>query len=283
MPELPEVENIRIQLDQYLIGHKIEDINISNPKSFQGRSEKVIGGKIEDIRRFGKLLVIDLDNNNSLAIHIKMTGQLIYRGTNLSQPPGLSDKVKDGLGGKYTHVVFKLDRESTLYFNDVRKFGWIKVVKTDEVEDMDFVQKLGPEPLDGLTLDKFKKITDSTSMAIKSLLMDQSKIGGVGNIYANDALFLAKIHPKKKANKLTDGEKKKLFDAVESVIKKGLDSGGSSQNSFVRADGTTGNYQDHFVVYGKEGEPCPDDCGGKIKRIKVGGRGAFFCPKCQSL
>lgn len=280
MPELPEVENVRLQLDKYLVGHFLKNIEIRNDSSFLGDKDGVIGGRVESIRRFGKLLVIDLDNYHSLAIHVKMTGQLIYRGVNLKDPPQLSDKVKDGLGGKHTHVVFTLDQDSTLYFNDVRKFGWIKVVNTDEVEELEFVRKLGPEPIDGLTLEKFKEICGSTSRAIKTLLMDQSKIGGVGNIYTNDALFLARIHPQKKANKLTNDQVLKLYHAIEEVLKKGLKYGGSSQSSFVKVDGKAGEYQEHFLVYGREGKVCPN-CGLKIKKTKVGGRGTFFCPNCQ--
>ncbi len=280
MPELPEVENIRIQLDKYLTGHVVEDVEVRNEKSFQGETEKVIGGKVEDVRRFGKLLVIDLDNNYSLAIHVKMTGQLIYRGKNLSNSPELTDVVKGGLGGKYTHVIFQLNNDSTLYFNDLRKFGWIKVVRTEDVEKMDFVDRLGPEPLNDLTLEYLVKLCGSSTRAIKILLMDQSKIGGVGNIYANDALFLAKIHPERKSSSLNHDEIKKLFNSTEEVLKKGLKYGGSSQSSYVRPDGTSGKYQEHFIVYGKAGKPCPV-CGTKIERIKVGGRGTFFCPSCQ--
>lgn len=282
MPELPEVENIKLQLDKYLAGHVIEEIEIRNAKSFQGQVCNILGGKIKDIRRFGKLLVIDLDKGYSLAIHVKMTGQLIYRGVNLSQPTELSDKIKDGLGGKYSHVIFQLDKDSLLYFNDLRKFGWIRVIKTDEVEKMNFIDKLGPEPLNDLTQEYFEQLCGSASRAIKTLLMDQSKIGGVGNIYANDALFLAKIHPDKRANKLTSDQVAKLYSAIEEVIGKGLEYGGSSQSSYVRPDGTSGEYQEHFIVYGKVGKPCPK-CGEKIVRIKVGGRGSFYCPTCQKL
>jgi formamidopyrimidine-DNA glycosylase len=157
----------------------------------------------------------------------------------------------------------------------------MKVLKTDEVKKDDFVRKLGPEPFKDLTLDKFSTVVQSTGMAIKNVLMDQSKVAGVGNIYANDALFLAKIHPEKKANKLSDQEIKKLFDSIEKVLKKGLKYGGSSEVSFVTPDGAAGSYQKHTLVYGKEGEKCPNDCDGKIKKIKVGGRGTYFCPDCQ--
>jgi len=178
MPELPEVENIRLQLQKYLVGHRIEKVEVRWRKSLPKDEGKLVGGKVLKIRRFGKALSIDLNNRYSAVIHIKMTGQLIYRGPNLSKTPQLSKKVMDGIPGKHTHVIFLLDRKGTLYFNDVRKFGWIKVIKTKDVEDIDFIKKLGPEPFNGLTLKKFKEIVGSTKRAIKVLLMDQTKIGG---------------------------------------------------------------------------------------------------------
>jgi formamidopyrimidine-DNA glycosylase len=281
MPELPEVETIKKELEKYLVGHKIEKVEIRYQKAFQGDKRSLVGGKVKAIRRFGKALVIDLDNGFSLVIHIKLTGQLIYRGPNLKKPPNLSKKIIGGLDGKHTHVVFNLDKNGKLYYNDVRKFGWIKVVKIDEVENVDFIKKLGPEFLDSLTLDKFKKLVKSTKRSIKTLLMDQSRVAGVGNIYANDALFLAHIHPKKSSQKLTDEEIGKLYKAVKTVLRKGLKHGGASELAFVTPSGEEGRYQDHTLIYGKEGEPCPNSCGGRVKKIKVGGRGTYFCPNCQ--
>jgi len=281
MPELPEVESVKLQLDDYLVGHIIESVKINYQKCFTGDSKEIIGARVKSTRRFGKALAIDLSNSNSLLIHIKMTGQLIYRGPNLKRPPMLSKKVTGGLGGKHTHVIFVLDRKGMLYYNDVRKFGWIKVVKTNKVARNKFIEKLGPEPLDGLTLEVFKKLTGSTKRSIKTLLMDQSKIGGVGNIYAQEALWLSKIHPEKQACKLSNREIKSLFNAIEKVLKEGLKRGGASENNFVTPDGTDGNYQKHFLVYGREGEMCPRCKKAKFKKIKTAGRGTVYCPYCQ--
>lgn len=281
MPELPEVESIKIQLNKYLVGHTITGVDIRYRKCFSGNQEDLIGGKVKKVRRFGKALVIDLDNGYSMVIHIKMTGQLIYRGPNLKNAPKVSNKVKDGLEGKHTHVVFGLDRGGKLYYNDVRKFGWIKVVKTADVEGVDFIKKLGPEFLDSLTLKQFTEIVKKTSRPIKLLLMDQSKVAGVGNIYANDALNLAKIYPEKKSNKLSSKEIRDLYNAVEKVLRRSLSYGGSSEVSYVRPDGTDGNYQKHTLVYAREGEPCLNKCGGVIKKTKTGGRGTYYCPVCQ--
>lgn len=304
MPELPEVESIRIKLEKYLIGHKVEKVKVNYAKALQGDPKKLTGGKVEKIRRFGKVLSIDLDNGYSAVIHIKLTGQLIYRGPNLKNPPSLSKKVVGGVpglpakaskmrAGKHTHVVFELDKggvllddksqRAALYYNDVRKFGWIKIVKTGQVQEIDFIKKLGPEPLDGLTFKKFKEILGSTRRSIKTLLMDQSKIGGVGNIYANDALWKAKIHPERPADKLKEDEIKKLYKAIEEVLKAGLKYEGASELAFVMPDGEEGSYQDHSLVYGREGESCRRHKDTKVKKKKVAGRGTYYCPACQRL
>ncbi|KKR11869.1 MAG: Formamidopyrimidine-DNA glycosylase [Candidatus Woesebacteria bacterium GW2011_GWA1_39_21] len=280
MPELPEVESIKIQLNKFLVGHRVSGVDVRFPKAFQGDEKSLIGGKVKQARRFGKVTVIDFDNGYSLVIHIKLTGQLIYRGPNLKTPPKLSPKIFGGLDGKHTVVIFRLDRGGKLYYNDFRKFGWLKIVKTKEVGNIDFIKKLGPEPLGSLTHPKFKEITGSTGRAIKTLIMDQSKMAGVGNIYANDALYLAKIHPERKANSLTEDEVKTLYEAVEKVLRRGLKYGGASELSFVTPDGSDGKYQEHTLIYGKTGEKCKR-CGGVIKKNTVGGRGTYFCPSCQ--
>lgn len=311
MPELPEVESIRLQLQKYVVGHKITDVEVRYGKKFEGDKEKAIGTRILDIRRFGKVLVIDLSNDYSIVVHIKLTGQLIYRGPNLINPPNVSGKVNGGLGGKHTHVIFHLDRKGKLYYNDVRKFGWIKIVKSLELKDeSEFIGKLGPEPLvivnssgqapldtktsSGqavLTLKLFKNILSKTNRSIKTVLMDQEKISGVGNIYANDALWLAHINPRTPAKNLGTEEQKNLYDAVHKVLKDGLKYGGASELSFVTPDGREGEYQNHTLVYGHEGEPC-ENCHkqslsqetlqkSKIEKFFLSGRGTYFCPVCQ--
>ena len=281
MPELPEVESVRLKLNQFLVGHKIVRVDVRDRKILEKGEKNLEGGKVEKIRRFGKVLSIDLDNGYSAVIHIKLTGQLIYRGPNLKDPPELSKKVVGGVPGKHTHVVFKLDKDAKLFYNDYRKFGWIKVVEKDRVEEIDFIKNLGPEPLDGLTLKKFKELTSSTRRTIKTLLMDQSKIGGVGNIYANDALWLAKINPKTPANELGDQKVKDLYGAVKEVLKKGLELEGASELAFVMPSGEEGSYQDHTFVYGREGEKCKRNHDAKIKKFKLSGRGTYLCPVCQ--
>ncbi len=291
MPELPEVESIKLQLTSFLVGHTIEGVEINNPKTFEGDKSKIIGGKVKSIRRFAKVLSIDLNNNYSLVVHIKLTGQLIYRGPNLKIPKSLSKKVVGGISGPHTLVTFELDRKGVLYYNDFRKFGWIKVMKTTDVEKVGFVSKLGPEPPVGqstggqtfLSQSAFDEILSSTRRAIKVLLMDQSMISGVGNIYANDALWLAKIHPARPSNSLSQSEQSKLYKAIQTVLRKGLKTGGASELSFVTPDGGEGGYQNHFLAYGKQGTLCPNCKKEKFIKTTISGRGTYHCPNCQKL
>lgn len=304
MPELPEVESIRIQLEKFLVGHKVSKVEVHERKILGSGENKLIGGKVIKIRRFGKVLSVDLNNGYSFLVHLKLTGQLIYRGPNLKNPPKLSSNIKNGIPGKHTHVIFHLslmgrsgsgrDRGGRLYYNDVRKFGWIKIVKSKNIKAKSkFIGKLGPEPFgfaqgkpsNALTFRKFMEIVGSTKRNIKTLLMDQTKIAGIGNIYANDALWDAAINPRKSANSLNNEQIKKLFDAIEKVLKEGLKRGGASDQYYVTPEGGEGTYQKHFLVYGRTGKICTRpacrQAGAKIERITLSGRGTFFCPKCQ--
>src|SRR5690349_17879825 len=184
MPELPEVESIRLQLEKFLVGHIIEKIETSNRRIFQGDENLVIKAKVLGTRRYGKVTIIDLDNDYSIMAHVKMTGQFIYRGPNLPNPPTLSPKVAGGVPGKHTHVVFYLDHGGILYFNDFRQFAWIKIVPTNEVMTTGLVGKMGPEPHRDLTLEKFQTLLRKTKRPVKVVIMDQERMSGVGNIYA---------------------------------------------------------------------------------------------------
>jgi formamidopyrimidine-DNA glycosylase len=281
MPELPEIESIKKQLGRLLSGHKIVSVEIKSRKTFQGDEKKIIGGKVVGTRRFGKVSVIDLDNGYSVITHLKLTGQYIYRGPNLLNPKSLSPKVTGGIPGPHTLVIFNLDRGGHLYYNDVRRFGWIKVEKTSEVESEPFIKKLGPEPFRDLTLDLFRQILSKTSRAVKVVIMDQEKMGGVGNIYANDALWLSKINPKTLAKELKEAEVKLLYSSILKVLKEGLKYGGASELAFVTPDGTEGEYQNHTLTYGHDGEPCERCHKARIEKIFLGGRGTYFCPVCQ--
>ena len=281
MPELPEVETMRLQLKKYLTGHKIVSVEVRNRKTFQGGEKELLNSKIVDVRRFGKVSVIDLANNYSILTHVKLTGQYIYRGPNLPKPVSLSTKVTGGVPGPHTLVIFNLDKNGILYYNDVRRFGWIRIEKTEDVENEKFIVKLGPEPLKDLTLPIFKQILSKSGRPIKIVLMDQSKMGGVGNIYATDALWLSRINPKEKANSLDEERVKELYDAILSVLKMGLKYGGASELAFVTPDGAEGEYQNHTLAYGHTGEPCERCHKAVFEKYFLGGRGTYWCPNCQ--
>jgi formamidopyrimidine-DNA glycosylase len=279
MPELPEVETIRLQLNKYIVGSTIKSIDIRNPK-YNINLENILDHKIISVRRFAKQLSIDLDNDFSIMIHVKLTGQIIYRGERLPHVAkgyaGLSPKVTGGLGGKHTHLIFHLD-SGDLYYNDVRQFGWVKIVKSEQETGNSFA----PEPLKDLTLELFKQILGKTKRPIKVVIMDQTKMGGVGNIYATDALWLAGINPSKQACQINSKEVEKLYDAIILVLKTGLKYGGASELSFVTPDGKEGEYQNHTLAYGHTGELCSNCHKEKITKYFLGGRGTYVCPVCQ--
>jgi len=270
MPELPEVETIRRDLSRLIVGKKILGIMTDSPKQIQPSltvvKKAVVGVKIKKIKRRAKLLQIFLSNGVVLAVHLKLTGRLLVRK-------------KGAPKDDWQHVIISLSGNKELRFADLRKFGWIRLVK-DEKELEELLSKFGPEPLDSLDLKKFKEILASSGRPVKLVLMDQKKIAGVGNIYANDALFLARIDPRRSAKKITEKEAKKLYQAIEKVLKAGIRYRGASDQYYLDALGCKGSYQDHFLTYGREGKKC-FDCNGEIKKIKIGGRGTFFCPKCQ--
>jgi len=292
MPELPEVETIKLGLQKHLVGKKIVNADVRLRRILSGDEKNIIGATVKDVKRFGKGLVIELDNDYSIAAHIKLTGQFIYRDSTTSNLK-LSPKVGTQIPNKFTHVIFKLkitDKNSKfknefgenayLYYNDIRQFGWIKIVKSDKIKEISFFKDLGPEPLKDLTLQKFQEIVSKSNLAIKVLIMDQKKIGGIGNIYANDALFDAAIDPRRKAKSLKEEEIKKLYASIIKVLKKGLENGGASELSYVNVLGQEGKYQVHFLAYGRDGKKCVR-CKHLMKKITLGGRGTYFCPACQ--
>lgn len=279
MPELPEVETIRLQLEKDIDGKTIGRVEVLSKKQFVGDPQSIIGKKIIDVERSGKILSIFLENKLFLNIHLKMTGQLLY--TKKIDDACFRNTIPfsntDKMPGKTTRVIITFSDGSGLFFNDMRKFGWMKISH----------QQIVPKSIDVLspdfTLEYFKKNVCSTGRPIKIMLMDQDRIAGVGNIYANEALFIAKINPQRKSKELSDEEINKLYDAVKQVIKKGIKYKGSSaaDEAYVTPEGDKGQMQNHFFVYQKEGEPCPGGCKGEIKRIKQGGRSSFYCPTCQ--
>jgi formamidopyrimidine-DNA glycosylase len=281
MPELPEVETIRRQLQIFLVGHKIIKVEVNFRKTLKDGEEYLKEGKIVAVKRIGKVLIINLDNSYSALIHLKMTGQLLYKGPNLKTKNSLSEKIIGGVPGKHTHVIFYLDKGGILYFNDYRKFGWVKVMETKKIKENELVGKMGPEPLKDFKLDYFKSILSKSNKPIKLTLLDQSKIAGLGNIYVNDILWLSKIDPRRKTSSLSQQEQINLFKNIGVVLKVAISKKGSSENAYVTPDGGEGSYHEHFLAYGRKGEACRNKCGARIEKIKLGGRGTYYCPKCQ--
>jgi len=282
MPELPEVETIRQGAIQKLKDKEIKNIEIRVPKIFIGDVKNVIGAETIDFRRVGKILEVVLDNGYSILIHLKLTGQLVYVPAGAAQralPGGHFQRVYDQpLPHAHTHIIYTFSDGSHLYFNDLRKFGWNKVIKSNEAIRLLGSDKFGPEPCSkNFTAQYLKNIFSKSQKPIKLILMDQQKIAGLGNIYANDALYWAEILPTRPAKLLSDDEINKLKSAIEKVIKLGLKYGGSSENTYVNIEGKRGRYMDVAAVYAQKIDPQ----GHQIKKIQLGGRGTFFCSICQ--
>jgi len=282
MPELPEVETVKRGLKGFILGAKLTRVEVLCEKLFMGDYGLVVGAKVQDIRRFGKALVVDLSNGYSLMIHLRMTGQLIYDGAERYAAGHPSENFVAELPNKQTRVVLELNN-GTLYFNDQRKFGFIKVLKTNEVGEDTFIRKLGKEPWKMTDKELYEKLQRRKGSAVKAVILDQTVISGLGNIYADEALFRAGVHPARKAGSLSLQETSWLLAAAREVMEKSIESGGSTMRNYVKADGSRGNYLDLFaLVYHRDGEPCTK-CGAEILKIKVSGRGTHFCPRCQRL
>lgn len=279
MPELPEVETIRRGLSQFIIKQKLIKTDVLCNKSFIGAPTT---GAVKGLRRFGKALVIDFDNDQSLMIHLRMTGQLIY--DDKIEPRYAaghpSDNFVADLPNGQTRVILHFSN-GTLYFNDQRKFGFIKVLPTPEVIQGAFIRKLAKEPWSMSADEFFAKLQKHPSSPIKAVILDQTVICGLGNIYADESLFAAKIHPQRRSGTITAKEAAKLLQAARDVMDKSIASGGSTMATYVKADGTKGDYLDLFAqVFGRNGQPCPR-CGTAIVKLKVAGRGTHICPRCQ--
>ncbi len=280
MPELPEVETIRRGLEKFIKAAKITKVKILCDKSFIGPKNLIENQKIINLRRKGKALLIDLDNGITMMIHLRMTGQLIFRGEESFAGGHPTDSFVNELPDKQTRVEIELEN-GKLFFNDQRKFGFIKVLETAEVENDKFIKSLAKEPWE-ITLKEFKEnLMHHKSAPIKATILDQKVIAGLGNIYADEALFFAKIHPKRETGSLTDSEIEKLLEGAKTVMQASIDSGGSTMKTYVKADGTKGDYLRLFAkVFRRENEPCVD-CGAEIVKIRVAGRGTHICPSCQ--
>lgn len=288
MPELPEVETVRCGLSRLIVGKQIMSVECLCEKSLPVATSDVRAfinqATIKQVRRRAKMLIIDLDNNYSLLIHLKMTGQMVYRGDENWGGGHPNDSFLNSLPDRSTRVVLNLSGDNKLFFNDQRKFGWIKLYPTSQIDELPTIVKLGPEPLVGDPWPEFlKRIRRHQSMSIKPAILDQTTIAGVGNIYADESLWLAKIHPQTKVASLTDNDLKRLLDGIIQSMTESLSAGGSTARNYVKADGSRGDYLEKFAaVYKRNDQPCKR-CGRDIVKIKVAGRGSHYCPYCQQL
>jgi formamidopyrimidine-DNA glycosylase len=288
MPELPEVETVRRGLQALIVGLKIKEVSHDTPKSFPNATadvkEFLIGSSVIEVRRRAKVLLIDLSTKYTLVIHLKMTGQLVYRGETVFGAGHPNDSLIGELPDRSTRVTLTFTNASHLYFNDQRKFGWMKLMPTLEVPNIDFMKKVGPEPLEAeFTAKQFaERFTRRAKTSIKAALLDQTVVAGVGNIYADESLWGAKIHPKRLVNTITDAEFKKLYTELRSVMNLAIEKGGSTDKNYVNAEGKKGSYMDFARVFRREGKPCPR-CGTTIIKFKAAGRGTHICPHCQTL
>ena len=273
MPELPEVEIIKNSLAEKTKGKRILYVEIYNEKMVQHPNKntlenEVLGRKIESVDRRGKYIIINLSGERYLVLHLRMTGQIVVK-----------DKKEND---KYLRARFKLSGENYMDFCDKRKFATIAFLDKKELNSWKSISELGPEPLSKeFTFNYLKKSLLKSKRPIKTLILNQKVIAGLGNIYADEALFKAKLNPCKTSRELTIHEMSALFFAIKMVLNEGIKFNGTSFSDYIDANGQSGRYQEKLNVYQQNGKECVD-CGTEIKKIKLSGRGTFFCPRCQS-
>lgn len=287
MPELPEVETVRRGLEKLIVGLTVADTAHDTAKSFPNAPADVQAflkdASVVQVARRAKVLLIELSSNYSLVIHLKMTGQLVY----------VSDQQRFGAGhpngsligqlpDKSTRVTLTFTNGSSLYFNDQRKFGWVRLMPTAEIVNLDFFRKVGPEPLSAeFTWQELaQRLQRRKNTSIKAALLDQTVVAGIGNIYADESLWGAKIHPTTLVKKVPKNRYEPLFTAMQTVLRKSIAEGGSSDKNYVDVAGNRGRYLNFASVFRREGQPCPR-CQTTIVKTRVAGRGTHTCPTCQ--
>lgn len=273
MPEMPEVEIIRRSLVDKLKGKQITNTTVDLPRLIKWPTAAVfeamvIGRKICDLSRKGKYLLVHLDNGNQIVIHLRMTGRLCYIKKEMKHDP-------------YTRIIFQLDNGDSLLYADTRTLGTLYALNPDEIWRISGLANMGPEPLsEEFTINYLQNVLSSSKSKIKSFLLNQKYIGGLGNIYVDECLHLAGIHPETIGKSIQQARIEKLHEAINKVIADGIRDGGTTFRDYRDGNGDKGNHQENLFVYGRNGLPCRQ-CGGKIEKIEVGGRGTHFCPNCQ--
>jgi formamidopyrimidine-DNA glycosylase len=276
MPELPEVETVRTSLESAIVGRTIADLRVGDFNGVVGEDDvdvvaaRLRGRQFVGLRRRGKYLIVDLDDGMALLIHLRMTGSFVHVAA--ETPPQ-----------RFEHLAIVLDDGTELRFSDQRKFGRVLHVTAADIAALD--GRLGPEPLSSrFTADGLARSLDRRSGRLKSVLLDQSLVAGLGNIYVDEALFRARLHPLRDAGSLSPDEVRRLHQAIRDVLREGLTNRGTSFSSFRDGYGASGSNQNNLRVYGRgdSGSPCPR-CGEALIRLTVGGRGSHLCPRCQRL
>lgn len=303
MPELPEVETIRRGLEKTIVGKKIADVEIrlakivslgpsvvSNIRRSSTRTaltfrRLIAGQRVKIVTRRAKMLMIDLSGHLTILVHLKMTGQLIFakKGEKkVIKILNMPNARRESLPHKYTHVIFRFSDGSQLFYNDMRQFGYLRLVRDEDLPHVKDLQEYGPEPTDKkFTIEYLiEKSRRRPKLPIKQFLVDQKIMAGIGNIYSDEILYWAKIRPQRPLRSLDRQDYKAIMRAIPKVLKAALQAGGSSVGDFFKADGTEGRYGNEHMVYGRYGERCRK-CGSIIQRIKLGGRTGSYCPSCQ--
>ncbi len=288
MPELPEVEVVKRSLDNKVKNLIIKKVKINDDKLRyridKNETRKTVGLKFIKIKRRSKFLLFFLSKNTVMLVHLGMTGKLIFvNKKNIKHKTSFYYNINEEKDQKHDRVVFFLNKNQKLIYNDVRKFGFIKFFNNKNFNDSLHLNNLGPEPLGKkFSYPYFKKYTSGKNRVIKDIMMDQKFVSGIGNIYANEILFLSKIKPTRKVKTLKYLEIKKIIKFTKSVLYNSIKLGGSSIKDFSSSNGKKGSFQQHFNVYGKKNEICSNrNCKNKITRSTISNRSTFFCSKCQ--
>jgi formamidopyrimidine-DNA glycosylase len=289
VPELPEVETVRMGLQPVLEHHRITqaetrrgDLRTPFPKGF---AKRLAGRRVDRLWRRAKYLLANLDNGESLVIHLGMSGRMSVYAEGRERRLGryVYDSAPAEAGrGRHDHVVLETDAPARIVFTDPRRFGLMTLIPTARLEEHPLFKGLGVEPLsDDFDAAFLRRVLADKKTPIKSALLDQRVIAGLGNIYVCEALFRARISPKRLARNLSSKSFAPLTTAIKAVLREAIKAGGSSLRDHQRVDGALGEFQHRFAVYNREGKPCPNPCGGTIRRIVQSGRSTFYCPKCQ--
>jgi len=299
MPELPEVETVRLGLEPALEGRTITEARIRRgdlrrpfPAHF---AERLTGRTVRKLTRRAKYILAELDSGETLVIHLGMSGRMSVYAEGKRRRLGdyvYNPAPADAGNGKHDHVVLETDAPARIVFNDHRRFGLMTLIPTDRLDEDKLFKDIGIEPLsDGFTAKYLAAALEGKKTPIKSALLDQRVVAGLGNIYVCEALFLARISPKRLAGAVGREQIATLVRAIRKVLKDAIAAGGSTLRDHAQATGDPGNFQHHFLVYGREGKPCKDadskrpggkkSCRGTVKRIVQAGRSTFYCPACQ--